>query len=76
MYVYRSQLSYFSDWQALKLNVTHQLLASAHDINIVVENMDTIQKNTETLLDEVNTEKTNSILMIHYQKAGQRHSLT
>jgi hypothetical protein len=76
MYVYRSRLSYYSDWQALKLNGTHQLLACAHDINIVVENMDTKQKNTETLLDEVNPEKTNSMLTIHYQKAGQRHSLT
>jgi hypothetical protein len=33
------------------LNGTHQLLAYADDINILGENMDTIQKNTEAPLD-------------------------
>jgi hypothetical protein len=36
--------------EELKLNETHQLLAYAYDINIVGENVDTIQKNTEALL--------------------------
>jgi hypothetical protein len=49
----------------LKLNETHQLLAYADDFNLLDDNIDTINKNTETLIDaskevglEVNIEKT------------------
>jgi hypothetical protein len=37
--------------EGLKLNETHQLLAYVDDVNILEENIDTIQKNTEALLD-------------------------
>jgi hypothetical protein len=35
----------------LKLNGTHQLLAYADNVNLLGDNIDTIKKNTETLID-------------------------
>jgi hypothetical protein len=35
----------------LKLNGTHQLLVYADDVNLLVDNTDTIKENTETLID-------------------------
>jgi hypothetical protein len=35
----------------LKLNGTHQLLAYAYEVNLLGDNIDTIKKNTDTLID-------------------------
>jgi retron-type reverse transcriptase len=49
----------------LKVNGTHQLLAYADDVNLLGDTIDTVKKNTETLIDaskeiglEINVEKT------------------
>jgi hypothetical protein len=68
--------------EGLILNGTHKLLAYADDVNIVGENIDTIQRNTKALLDaskevglEVNPERTKYMLLSRCQKAGQRQSI-
>jgi hypothetical protein len=68
--------------EGLKLNGTHQLLAYIDDINTAAENIDKIKENTEALLDaskevglEMNPEKTKYMLMLCYQKVGQKLSV-
>jgi hypothetical protein len=60
------------------LNGTHQLLAYADDVNLLGDDIDTINKNTQTLIDankevglEVNVEKTKYMLVSRDQNAGQ-----
>jgi hypothetical protein len=57
----------------LKLNWTHQLLAYTDDVNLLGDNMDTIKKNTETLIDaskevgpEINVKKIKYMLLFFY----------
>jgi hypothetical protein len=40
----------------LKLNRTHQLLAYADDVNLLEDNIDAINKNTETLIIDTSKE--------------------
>jgi hypothetical protein len=62
----------------LKLNGTHQLSAYADDVNLLVDNTDSMKKNTETLIDaskviglQINVEKTKHVLLICHQNIGQ-----
>jgi hypothetical protein len=54
----------------------------ADDVNLLGDNIDTTQKNTETLIDaskevglEVNSEKTKYMLLSHQQNAGQNRDI-
>jgi hypothetical protein len=54
------------------------VLVNADDVNLLGDNIDTIKKNKQTLIDaskevglEVNTEKTKYMLLSRHQNAGQ-----
>jgi hypothetical protein len=62
----------------LKLIGTHQLLTYADDVNLLGDNMDTVNRKTDTVIDaskevglEVNIEKTKYVLVTHYWNANQ-----
>jgi hypothetical protein len=66
----------------LKVNGTHQLLAYAGDVNLLGDNIDSTNKNTQTLIDaskevglEVNVEKTKYMLVSRDQNAGQNREI-
>jgi hypothetical protein len=62
----------------LKLNGTHELLAYDDDMNLLGDNIDTIKKTTETLIDAsqevglgINAEKTKYMLLSRHQNVVQ-----
>jgi hypothetical protein len=66
----------------LKLNGTHQLLAYADDVNLLGDNIDTIEKNTETLINaskevrlEINVEETKYMLLSRHQNTCQNRDI-
>jgi hypothetical protein len=66
----------------LKLNGTHQFLAYADDVNLLGDNIDTIEKNIETLTDaskevglEINVDETKYMLLSRQQNAGQNRDI-
>jgi hypothetical protein len=66
----------------LKLNGAHQLLAYADNVNLLGDNIDTINKNTENLIDaskeaalEINVEKTKCRLLSRHQNVGQNRDI-
>jgi hypothetical protein len=66
--------------EGLKLNGTHHLLAYADDVNLLGDNTDTINKNTENLTDasrkiglQINMEKTKYMLLACHHNAEQNH---
>jgi hypothetical protein len=66
----------------LKFNGTHQLLAYADDVNLLGDNIDTIEKKTQKLIDankevclEINVEETKYMLLSRPQNAGQNRDI-
>jgi hypothetical protein len=62
----------------LKLNGTHQLLSYADDVNLLEDNINTVNKDTESLIDaskevgpEVNVQKTKYALVSCHENADQ-----
>jgi hypothetical protein len=66
----------------VKLNGTYQLLAYADDVNLLGDNLDTIKKNTESLIDAskeiglvINVEKIKYLLLSRHQNVGQNRDI-
>jgi hypothetical protein len=66
----------------LKLNGTRQLLAYADDVTLLGDNIDTIKKNTETLIDaskevglQINVDKPKYMLLSRHQNVGQNREI-
>jgi hypothetical protein len=68
--------------EGLKWKETHQLLAYANDVNLLGDNIDIVKKNTGTSIHrgneiglDVNTEKTQCILMSLHQNGRQNWNI-
>jgi hypothetical protein len=66
----------------LKMNGAHQLLAYADDVNLLGDNIDTVNKNTQTIIDasrevglDVNVEKSKYMLVSRDLNAGQNREI-
>jgi hypothetical protein len=66
----------------LKLNWTHQLLAYVDDVNLLGDNIDTIKKNMEIVIDaskevglKINVEKTKYMLLSLHQNVAQNRDI-
>jgi hypothetical protein len=63
-------------------NGTHQLLVCDDDVNLVVDSVNTIKENTETLIEaskdiglEINAEKTKYMIMSRHSNSGQNQNI-
>jgi hypothetical protein len=66
-----------------ELNVTHQILVYADDVNLLADGVNTIiRENSETLLEasrdiglEINTERTKYMIMSGHPNSGQNQNI-
>jgi hypothetical protein len=58
----------------MKLSGTHEVLIYADGVNLLGDNIDTIKKNTETLID-ASKEVAKYMLLSRHKNVGQNHDI-